>query len=243
MRRDLSIPYCGLERRGYIRSMPKQVDIDREILFRMYVTERKSLPVIAKEIGRSASLVYSNLRRHGIPSRGHAEAARIIVHNTPPDVILARSKPGRDAAVLATKGVRRSFENRVKIAAALARRQPTALEQVFIDALRWVGLRPKPQFQVENYVLDIAFPAAMLAVEIDPSHWHRNTRSKHDRIRDARLAELGWTVYRWSGERVRSRNKCIADDARIAAALFVSAESDRLNAPPTASPNSPDPSI
>jgi very-short-patch-repair endonuclease len=74
-------------------------------------------------------------------------------------------------------------------------RQSTG-EFMFMLALRGAGFFPVPEFAVERFNIDFAFPDEMLAVELDP-RWHRS-RSKReiDTRKDQRLAELGWTVLR-----------------------------------------------
>lgn len=55
----------------------------------------------------------------------------------------------------------------------------------------------QPELRVSRWTIDLAFPALMLAVELDGVFWHSRPGMKEkDQIRDATLRGLGWTVRR-----------------------------------------------
>lgn len=64
------------------------------------------------------------------------------------------------------------------------------------------GLRPIPQYSVEQYLLDFALfdGERKLAIEVDGEHYHRDWTGElmtRDRLRNIRLYELGWDVMRF----------------------------------------------
>jgi very-short-patch-repair endonuclease len=69
------------------------------------------------------------------------------------------------------------------------------LEKDFCALLRLHDLHFETQYKFENFVLDIAFPALKLAVEVDGDYWHSlpNIQEK-DARKDAALEAAGWRV-------------------------------------------------
>ena len=52
-----------------------------------------------------------------------------------------------------------------------------------------------PNYPVDGYLVDFAFPDIKLAVEIDGFGWHRDIQAfQHDRRRRNALVTSGWTV-------------------------------------------------
>ena len=83
-------------------------------------------------------------------------------------------------------------------------------EKVFYRALYLAGVRPIPQFSVEQYDLDFAiiFGNAKLNVEIDGERYHRSWTGElclRDELRNQRLIELGWEVKRFWVYEIRDR--------------------------------------
>jgi very-short-patch-repair endonuclease len=81
-------------------------------------------------------------------------------------------------------------------------------EHVLYKALYSAGLRPLPQYSVEQYLLDFAIVAGdrRLNVEVDGEYYHRNWDGelcRRDQIRNQRLIELGWDVMRFWVYQVR----------------------------------------
>jgi very-short-patch-repair endonuclease len=75
-------------------------------------------------------------------------------------------------------------------------------ERVLYRAMVASGLRPVPQYSVEQYDLDFALLAdgRKLAVEVDGERYHRSWTGElclRDQLRNQRLIELGWDVQRF----------------------------------------------
>jgi very-short-patch-repair endonuclease len=75
-------------------------------------------------------------------------------------------------------------------------------ERVLYRAMVAAGLRPIPQYSVEQYDLDFAVLAGdrKLAVEVDGERYHRSWTGElclRDQLRNQRLIELGWDVQRF----------------------------------------------
>lgn len=66
------------------------------------------------------------------------------------------------------------------------------------QAIRGVGSAPMyPQYPVDKYFLDFGNPFVKVAIECDGLEFHKDKAK--DKVRDERLLELGWTVYRVPG--------------------------------------------
>jgi very-short-patch-repair endonuclease len=78
-----------------------------------------------------------------------------------------------------------------------------------------VGLRPIPQYSVEQYDLDFAVLAGdrKLAVEVDGERYHRSWTGElclRDQLRNQRLIELGWDVQRFWVYEIRDElQRCV----------------------------------
>jgi len=69
-------------------------------------------------------------------------------------------------------------------------------------ALVAAGLKPIPQFSIEQYDLDFALIDGdrKLAIEVDGERYHRSWTGElclRDQLRNQRLIELGWDVLRF----------------------------------------------
>lgn len=63
--------------------------------------------------------------------------------------------------------------------------------------------------------IDLAFDDCLLAIEIDGDRWHLSpTRVLKDRLRDRRLAELGWTVVRFRALDIESDAEGFVESVR-----------------------------
>jgi very-short-patch-repair endonuclease len=77
------------------------------------------------------------------------------------------------------------------------------------------GLRPIPQYSVEQYDLDFAVLAGdrKLAVEVDGERYHRSWTGElclRDQLRNQRLIELGWDVQRFWVYEIRDElQRCV----------------------------------
>jgi very-short-patch-repair endonuclease len=94
-------------------------------------------------------------------------------------------------------------------------------EKVFYTALVNASLRPLPQFDVDQYALDLALirpNGRRLDIEIDGESYHRDwdgELARRDQLRNLRLIEMGWDVVRfWVYELRDSLPECVA---RVAA--------------------------
>lgn len=81
-------------------------------------------------------------------------------------------------------------------------------EKTLYSALYGVGLRPIPQYDVEQYILDFALfvNGRRLDIEVDGERYHRNWDGelcRRDQIRNQRLIELGWDIRRFWVYQVR----------------------------------------
>ena len=66
------------------------------------------------------------------------------------------------------------------------------------------------EYSVDRYAIDIAFPDHKIAIEID-GKYHEVDRLEKDRLRDKRLADLGWTTLRFgksTGICITKKNVC-----------------------------------
>jgi very-short-patch-repair endonuclease len=77
------------------------------------------------------------------------------------------------------------------------------------------GLKPIPQFSVEQYDLDFALitEGRKLAIEVDGERYHRVWTGElclRDQLRNQRLIELGWEVQRFWVYEVRDElDRCV----------------------------------
>ncbi len=94
-----------------------------------------------------------------------------------------------------------------------ATRVPTAagdiwmspIESALYEAMRSEGLSPIPQFCIQGYFDDFAFPDVRVAVEADGAAYHQGDRRQHDRQRDWVLRRHGWKVLRFYGATIHDR--------------------------------------
>ncbi len=88
-------------------------------------------------------------------------------------------------------------------------------ERLLYRALYQAGIRPLPQFKVENYDLDFALfdGERKLNIEVDGERYHRNWTGelcRRDQLRNQRLFELGWDVKRfWVYEIRDDLERCV----------------------------------
>lgn len=72
-------------------------------------------------------------------------------------------------------------------------------------------------------IIDVAFPAIKLAIELDGRAWHIDRdRFQHDRTRQNRLVAAGWTVLRFTWEDVKYRLDTVIADISAAIARLTS---------------------
>jgi len=73
------------------------------------------------------------------------------------------------------------------------------IEVALYEAMRREGLAPFPQYYIQGYYADFAFPDVRVAVEADGAAYHEGVRHEQDRKRDWILGRAGWTVKRFHG--------------------------------------------
>lgn len=83
-------------------------------------------------------------------------------------------------------------------------------ERYFYRALYTAGIRPIPQYTVEQYDLDFALIVGdrKLNIEVDGERYHRSWTGElclRDQLRNQRLIELGWEVKRFWVYEIRDR--------------------------------------
>lgn len=76
------------------------------------------------------------------------------------------------------------------------------IEAQLYDAMRLVELAPIPQFCVEGFFLDFAFPHVSLGVEADGSVHSASPTVERDHWRDMILRRSGWTILRFHGSTI-----------------------------------------
>ena len=88
-------------------------------------------------------------------------------------------------------------------------------ERMFYPVMVGAGLKPIPQFSVEQYDLDFAIIEGerKLAIEVDGERYHRSWTGElclRDQLRNQRLIELGWDVKRFWVYEIRDEpERCI----------------------------------
>ncbi len=79
------------------------------------------------------------------------------------------------------------------------------IESLLYEAMLREGLAPVPQFRIEGYYADFAFPDVLLAVEADGAAFHEGDRRQRDHQRDWILGRAGWTVKRFHGTTIHQK--------------------------------------
>jgi superfamily I DNA and/or RNA helicase/very-short-patch-repair endonuclease len=92
-------------------------------------------------------------------------------------------------------------------------------EKIFYEKLYEEGIRTIPQFNIDQYRLDLALirEGKKLNIEIDGERYHKNWDGDlclRDRLRNLRLIELGWDVKRFWVYEVRDNIENCVDDIK-----------------------------
>lgn len=77
----------------------------------------------------------------------------------------------------------------------------TPIESWLWHDIRAADLVLYPQYPVGGFFVDFANPKAKVAIECDGEDFHKD--KEKDAKRDAKLRQLGWSVYRISGKACR----------------------------------------
>jgi very-short-patch-repair endonuclease len=73
----------------------------------------------------------------------------------------------------------------------------SSIERKMAEAFKAIGLSPVPQFTIDWYIVDFAFPDEKLVVECDGVYWHgRPSQQIKDRRKDKYLKSKGWKMIR-----------------------------------------------
>lgn len=91
-------------------------------------------------------------------------------------------------------------------------------ERKAVALLRRAGLRGWVlNHPVQGYLVDIAFPAVRVAIEIDGWAWHSGVdRFRRDRVRQIALVLAGWTVLRFTWHDLVHRPDAVVAEIRRA---------------------------
>ena len=88
---------------------------------------------------------------------------------------------------------------------------PTSIERLLMAELDVRGIAYESQHPIARYLIDIAFPNRMLAVEADGVYWHSLPNMvKKDARKDRDLAKRGWTVLHFGEAQIHeSPSACV----------------------------------
>lgn len=105
-----------------------------------------------------------------------------------------------------------------KLLAVAADRADSAAERVLIALLRSAGLTGWVRDHAElGYRVDVAFPGARLAIEVDGWAWHSDAeRFRADRRRQNALVNAGWRVLRFTWHDLTGRPDRVIAEIRAA---------------------------
>jgi very-short-patch-repair endonuclease len=79
------------------------------------------------------------------------------------------------------------------------------IEVKLYEAMVRESLDPIPQFCIEGYFVDFAFPRVRVAVEADGAAYHQGARRDRDRKRDWVLQRHGWKILRFYGSTIHEK--------------------------------------
>jgi very-short-patch-repair endonuclease len=107
----------------------------------------------------------------------------------------------------------------------LRRLHETNIEKAFREALERRGLRKGMDFATQyplrhSFILDFAFPAEKIAVEVDGRKWHSSPEARRrDGFKNHILKQQGWRVFRFTEDEVlRDADACVG---RVVGALGI----------------------
>lgn len=153
----------------------------------------ESVLSIANSLGISRGVVVRVLNEAGIRQRGVREAGILRYKGTTEDERKAITR----AANAAARGSKHSEDTVQLRASKSAGKLLSKLEALFFSAFDQAGIPPKPNYQVGRYLIDLAYPEKMLAVEVDGGNWHDSPKKREqDRVKTEFLTARGWRVIR-----------------------------------------------
>ena len=117
------------------------------------------------------------------------------------------------------------------------------IEAQLYKAMTAEGLVPTPQFCVQGYFVDFAFPDICYAVEADGAAYHSGDAKVRDNKRDWILKNNGWKVQRFHGSTINDRaGNCAfvvkreVEAARLAQRAYQLQQGEALKALPPLAP-------
>lgn len=113
---------------------------------------------------------------------------------------------------------RRGSADIAELLRAAGDRAASEAERLLIALLRGAGLAGwRSGYRVGRYEVDLALPAARVAVEVDGWAWHSDVeRFRHDRRRQNELVLAGWTVLRFTWDDLTNRPDAVLSQIRTA---------------------------
>ncbi|MFI7674011.1 DUF559 domain-containing protein [Actinophytocola sp. NPDC049390] len=113
---------------------------------------------------------------------------------------------------------RRGSARAAELLRASQDRAASAAERLLVGLVRGAGLSGwRCGYRVGGYALDLAFPEARLAIEVDGWAWHSDVqRFRHDRRRQNALVLTGWTVLRFTWHDLTTRPDAVSYEIRLA---------------------------
>ncbi|MGH3932244.1 MAG: DUF559 domain-containing protein [Pseudonocardiaceae bacterium] len=105
-----------------------------------------------------------------------------------------------------------------RLLAVAADRAASHAERLLARLLRAAGITGwEPNYPVGDYLVDVAFPAQRVAIEVDGWAWHTtHDRFVRDRQRQNAIVNLGWTMLRFTWHDLDGRPEKVIDEIRTA---------------------------
>lgn len=113
---------------------------------------------------------------------------------------------------------RQSSAQASRLLTVAADRAASHAERLLVGLLRAAGITGwELNYAVGGYLIDVAFPAQRVAVEVDGWAWHLTPeRFIHDRQRQNAVVNLGWTVLRFTWHDLVGRPEAVRTEIRTA---------------------------
>ncbi|WP_219418880.1 endonuclease domain-containing protein, partial [Pseudonocardia nigra] len=94
---------------------------------------------------------------------------------------------------------------------AAADRSASVAERLLVHMFRDAGCAGWHRaFSAAGHLVDIAFPAARVAIEVDGWAWHMDAeRARQDKRRQNALVRAGWTVLRYTWHDLTGRPRTV----------------------------------